>query len=106
MARCKDCIHSKLCKDMHKFGVVDLPYNDDNAACEHYASSDDVVMVRRGKWIPRTHLDDSGFDMERVYYDSCSYCGFTTRYRHNEIPDGMLYCYCPNCGAKMEDVET
>ena len=46
---CKDCLHNGLCKDMHKFGVVDLPYNDDGAACDHYKSSADVVEVVRCK---------------------------------------------------------
>lgn len=42
MARCKDCIHNDLCKEMHKFGLVDLPYND-NAICDLFKSSADVV---------------------------------------------------------------
>lgn len=43
MTRCKDCIHSGLCRDMHKFGIVDLPYNDDGAICEHFNSIADIT---------------------------------------------------------------
>ena len=39
---CKDCIHSGLCKDMHRFGVVDIPYSDDGTTCYHYKPSDIV----------------------------------------------------------------
>lgn len=42
MVQCKDCIHNDLCKEMHKFGLVDLPYND-NAICDLFKSSADVV---------------------------------------------------------------
>lgn len=45
MARCKECIHSDLCKDMHRFGIVDLPYDDDRAACDHFKDSAGVVEL-------------------------------------------------------------
>ena len=43
MATCKTCIHSGLCADMHKFGIVDLPYDGDGAVCDHFKPTADVV---------------------------------------------------------------
>ena len=47
MNTCKNCIHKELCKDMHKFGVVDLPYNDNSAACEHYKNEEAALHTLR-----------------------------------------------------------
>ena len=40
---CKDCIHNELCEVMHKFGVVDLPYNDETI-CELFKNKADVIV--------------------------------------------------------------
>lgn len=49
----------------------------------------DVVEVRHGRWINERWEGLSSFSAE------CSLCGKRTlAYFH--------YCYCPNCGAKME----
>lgn len=45
MARCKECIHSDLCKDMHRFGIVDLPYNADGAVCDHFKDRAGIVEL-------------------------------------------------------------
>lgn len=41
---CKDCIHNELCEVMHKFGVVDLPYNDETI-CELFKNKADVIEL-------------------------------------------------------------
>lgn len=49
MVTCKDCLHNGLCKDMHTFGIIDLPHDDDRAICEHFKATADVVEVVRCK---------------------------------------------------------
>lgn len=48
----------------------------------------DVVEVRHGMWVQ----DGTG------YHAKCSVCGEIV-YR------GWYYSFCPNCGAKMDEVE-
>lgn len=43
---CENCIHKDLCKDMHKFGVVDLPYND-SGTCEHHKTESAAIYTLR-----------------------------------------------------------
>ena len=76
---CKDCLHNGLCKDMHKFGVVDLPYNDDGAACDHYKSSADVVEVVRCK--DCKYCGTSGCAMDVYSFDVVEegYCSYGER---------------------------
>ena len=41
---CKDCIHNELCEVMHKFGVVDLPYNDETI-CELFKNKANIIEL-------------------------------------------------------------
>lgn len=77
MAKCKDCIHSNLCADMHRFGVVDLPYNPEGAVCEYFIQSPAVktynaaaadVLKELEKKTFTMHDDDSG------EFILCMYC--------------------------------
>lgn len=58
----------------------------------------DAEPVRHGKW------DDTRV----AFYRKCSECGATIK---NNLSDVFLDCdirdlhYCPNCGAKMDEVE-
>lgn len=59
---------------------------------------------RRGKWIERHHAySDEEMPIEEWQSARCSVCGkyHTTPYLYyfNE------YKYCPNCGARMDEVE-
>ena len=57
----------------------------------------DAEPVRHGKW------DDTRV----AFFRKCSECGATVK---NNLPDVFLDCdirdlhYCPNCGAKMDEV--
>ena len=56
----------------------------------------DAEPIRHGHWIPVNP------DMYRAEYFECSVCGMYSR-------DGLFrkelgYEYCPNCGAKMDEV--
>ena len=54
----------------------------------------DAIERKRGKW--EWHSDDE------LYY-SCSCCGHKAYGNTLEIIDGA-YHFCPNCGAKMDEV--
>lgn len=69
---------------------------DTNVHCTEYVGikaipAADVAPVRHGKWIPK-NADGSW----RV--DTCSSCKKDTHY----VRYSPQYCYCPNCGAKMQ----
>ena len=56
-------------------------------------------------WIPKGHwvgIEYDGYADGNPVYDTweCSECGW----EHNGADD-TLTCYCPNCGAKMEEVQ-
>ena len=51
----------------------------------------DVVEVRHGKWI------DLEFAPYNLFYTTCSVCG------HRQTIEATNYC--PNCGARMDEVE-
>lgn len=53
----------------------------------------DVAPVRHGRW--------EWVDEEECYY-RCSNCKTAAYGNTGEILSGK-YCYCPNCGAKMEE---
>ena len=55
-------------------------------------TSADVVEVKHGRWVDET-FKPNGF---MFYPYKCSLCG-----EHNEEPSN----YCPNCGAKMDEME-
>lgn len=51
--------------------------------------------VKHGRWIRK--------DSKRYYWYECSNCGYPPpldRYKHEWFSE-----YCPNCGAKMDEVE-
>lgn len=52
----------------------------------------DVVPVVRGKWI----WDDEGYHCSECFYHAYGETG--------EVLSGHWH-FCPNCGAKMEEVE-
>ena len=56
----------------------------------------DVQEVKHGRWI------EQEADMDTIY--ECSVCGepFVTL---EGTPADNLWNYCPNCGAKMDEVE-
>ena len=60
MASCKDCIHCDLCKDMHIFGITDLPYDCNGAICDHFKNKADVVEVVRCKDCKRCYINSFG----------------------------------------------
>lgn len=53
----------------------------------------DCTPVRRGQW-----TEPDNFDLG---FWQCSQCGFLSE----AAAANRLYNYCPNCGAKMEDVD-
>lgn len=54
----------------------------------------DVVEVKHGRWVEREDFDND------VYYD-CSVCRESFCFIEG-VPEDNFYCYCPNCGAKMD----
>lgn len=47
--------------------------------------------IKHGRWIDKAAED-------------CYRCSVCEEYTHMEMPR-LLYHYCPNCGAKMDEVE-
>ena len=65
---------------------------EDAADCIRYMDAADVAPVVHGRWVEQ---EKYAFG---VMYD-CSICG-------NRILDnGHSWNYCPNCGARMDEVE-
>lgn len=58
-----------------------------------WCKAEDVQPVRRGQW-----TEPDNFDLG---FWQCSQCGFLSE----AAAANRLYNYCPNCGAKMEDVD-
>lgn len=54
----------------------------------------DVAPVRHGRWVSVPHK------LARV----CSVCNRDEPYKFADI-DADVYNYCPNCGARMDEVE-
>ena len=58
----------------------------------------DVQEVKHGRWIKREYCSNySGYD----YGMKCSVCG---KPLYRQLSEKMPN-YCPNCGAKMDEVE-
>ena len=86
--KCGDCFHADLCK---KSKMIVGFSRDNPAYCGMFLNSADVAPVRHGRWIEK---DKYTFG---TFYD-CSICD-------NRILDnGHSWNYCPNCGAKMDEV--
>lgn len=62
-------------------------------ACCAIEDAPAIEPVKHGRWI----LDDEYDDLWR-----CSECGYEFVTEGTDIP---TYFYCPNCGAKMDEVE-
>ena len=56
----------------------------------HFAPAADVVEVKHGRWIKRTHDDGDGVGY--ILYH-CSLC---------DSPNARKRNYCNNCGAKLD----
>ena len=56
----------------------------------------DVAPVKHGKWID-LRKDDMDFEFK------CSICGEVVGMADEDTtPHDVGFCYCPNCGAKMD----
>lgn len=86
--KCGDCFHADLCEQSEML----VGFSRDNPAyCCMFLNSADVAPVRHGRWIEQEKYTFGTF------YD-CSICD-------NRILDnGHSWNYCPNCGAKMDEV--
>ena len=79
--------------------ILNVDFKHDYDGCIKFCQSipaADVQEVRHGRWI------EQEADMDTIY--ECSVCGepFVTL---EGTPADNLWNYCPNCGAKMDEVE-
>ena len=63
---------------------------EDAADCIRYIDAADVAPVVHGRWLYGDYYDIG---------DVCSECDWDSQMTHPS------YRYCPNCGAKMDEVE-
>lgn len=63
---------------------------EDAADCIRYMDAADVAPVVHGRWLYGDYYDIG---------DVCSECDWDSQMTHPS------YRYCPNCGAKMDEVE-
>ena len=80
----------KMLKE-YEHGIYDTT---DLAEMLYYMPAADVQEVRRGRW--ETEIITDALGCKHAYY-ACSLCG--------KASDDE-YTYCPNCGAKMDEVLT
>ena len=66
---------------------------EDAADCIRYMDAADVAPVVHGRWIERKSLHAEGGIIAK-----CSVCQKDMQYLGNPLK------YCPNCGAKMDEV--
>lgn len=94
MAKCKDCIHEKVCNALCPKGL--LPYQSEDYPAERFCLSfqnkADMVEVRRGEWA----WYPDRMDRQELL---CTNCEEPIPY--NEDGERMMTPYCPNCGVKM-----
>lgn len=83
----KDALLSDIERTIGESGCVN--HEGDIMDCVRYASEVDAVPVVRGEWIENPTKDSV----------LCSYCHADWNLFDN---DTYRFCYCPNCGAKME----
>lgn len=57
--------------------------------------------VKHGQWLSVKVMDDEA-DFGETDGAECSVCGYST---NSEYWAKTYYHYCPNCGAKMDEVE-
>ena len=84
----------KGCKEMDKCNICELTYFRKGCIKSH---TEDVVEVRHGYWI-QTSEPKFIEGIKRIGVE-CSVCKI-----RRSIPavENHGYCYCPNCGAKMD----
>lgn len=63
---------------------------EDAADCIRYMDAADVAPIVHGQWLCGDYYDIG---------DVCSECDWDSQMTHPS------YRYCPNCGAKMDEVE-
>ena len=63
---------------------------EDAADCIRYMDAADVAPVRHGRWLCGDYYDIG---------DVCSECDCDSQMTHPS------YRYCPNCGARMDEVK-
>ena len=88
--------------------VIDIPNNQYKKLVNPYQHNEMIStrlkeIVRNGTPLPKGHwvgIEYDGYADGNPVYDTweCSECGW----EHNG-EDDTLTCYCPNCGAKMEE---
>lgn len=83
-----DCLYKDITRS--------IDYCEDILEIVERQPAADVVEVRHGRWI------EQEADMDTIY--ECSVCGepFVTI---DGTPADNLWHYCPNCGAKMDEVK-
>ncbi len=81
---CEDCIHYEAC---HRKGN-EIPAEH----CRIFKDKADFAEVVHGEWIAEYEREGN--------YSYCSICECRCR---GYVPN---YKYCPNCGAKMEEVRS
>lgn len=86
--RCEDLYMDAFCPEKHNLGKCGRrKYLEEDAA--------DVAPVRHGRWVSVQHK------LARV----CSVCNRDEPYKFAFADiDADLYDYCPNCGARMDEV--
>ena len=84
--KCGDCFHAEICEKSEMI----VGFSKDNPAyCSMFLNSADVAPVRHGRWLCGDYYDIG---------DVCSECDWDSQMTHPS------YRYCPNCGAKMDEV--
>ena len=84
---CKDCIHYNVCVIVEHRVDEDEDYLTE-FGCEDFLDKNDVVEVKHARWIVSEFCGGN-----RIGF--CTECGVENRIDN----------YCPNCGAKMDEVE-
>lgn len=86
---CKDCIHYEVCIDYTTLKESDFAqnFNETEKLCDHFKNKADFVEVRHGEWVEG--------DYGETIKLACSSCGAPFEYRTT---------FCPDCGAKMEEL--
>lgn len=92
MATCKDCVHFEVCRGEYAEGIEQLLTCD---GCEDFKDRSRFVELKSAEWI----------EDEDMYGDPifrCSNC--EARFVLEEgTPEDNDYCYCPTCGAKIQE---
>jgi len=72
----------------------------DRVTIKEYLSSCEVAQTKRGRWIT---WKEAGNEIPSETRFECSVCHDTAQTLCNGLD--LLSPYCPNCGAKMQEVE-